>query len=204
MLASTVFGLFLTLCVLLTLWEKVESSVTITTPVNGVAGTVIGRSNTLVDSVSNNTLTTLSTTLIPGSTLSLTRALRITVYGDFLNQTGANQVIPHFQLSYGGTNLLNDTTSANTFATNATRINYVIYCTVQARNSAASQIGWCRLTFGGNDQSGNVFVPGIDFVGSSTMTVASGSDQNFVVSVINQLNSSNYSTRHISTTVELF
>lgn len=64
--------------------------------------TVVDKDVTVQDVVNTTTETTVYSFTVPGGTLSTNRALRLTLIGDYLNNTGSSQDF-QFKLKYGGT-----------------------------------------------------------------------------------------------------
>jgi hypothetical protein len=105
----------------------------------------IYRSGTEIDVVNSATETTILTTTIPAATLSTNRALRITIVGDYFNNSGASRIFTA-ALKLGGTTIAEDATT--TLAASVTRRPFVIEASIGNLESASAQVSRLTLNIG--------------------------------------------------------
>lgn len=98
------------------------------------------------DVVSTAAETTVYTYSVPANTLSTNRALRITVIGDYLNNTGGGDTFT-FRVKYGSTTYL---TAAWSTSTNANRKAFTGQFILSASGATNTQVamGWASLADG--------------------------------------------------------
>jgi hypothetical protein len=104
--------------------------------IDGLYDRAIARDAALLDVVNTAAETTLLSATVPANTLSTNRAVRLTLTGDYLNNSGANQTLT-LRLKYGATTLYNDVTAV--IATNAARRALRVEALLAAANSATAQ-----------------------------------------------------------------
>jgi len=104
------------------------------------------------DIVNTTTETDLLATSIPGGTLGSTRAIRVTIKADYLNNSGSNRTFT-LRLKYGATTMYASITPS--ISANATRRVARIEFTIFAKNATNSQgiSGNCRV---GDASSGSI------------------------------------------------
>ena len=104
--------------------------------IDGVGGGALTRSATLLDVVNSAAETTLFSATIPANMLASDRSARLTLIGDYLNNSGANATL-RVRAKFGATTLWDDT-SAN-IATNATRRALTVDLLLANRGATNSQ-----------------------------------------------------------------
>lgn len=97
---------------------------------------------TVVSSVAETDLLNGEVTIGAGA-LAANRAIRLTAWGDWVNNTGSTQVMPRLKLKLGGATLLDLGASlGSTFTTAATRFPWKVVCEI-ANLTAATQ--WATM-----------------------------------------------------------
>jgi hypothetical protein len=104
---------------------------------------------------------------IGAGVLGTVNALRLTASGDWINNTGANQITPRFKLKLGATTLLDTAVIATNWSSNAARMGWKVEATIQ--NLGATNSQWAQLVM---DMSG--FFTG---AGAATFTTGEGINQ---------------------------
>ncbi len=112
---------------------------------SGVAATVVNRVQAQTDVVSSTTETSIYTFTVPGGTLGSTRALRLTLGGDFLNNTGTSK-IPVLRVKYGGTTLFDDSLVLVSTAADRRGWNLVAVLTAYASASVQEVTGYLNMS----------------------------------------------------------
>lgn len=157
----------------------------------------VGNGNPFANIVSTAAETSIfsSAPTIKGNTLGTTRLLRFTIVGDFLNNTGAGDKFI-VRVKYGGTTFL--TLTPIDFTASATRYGWAAHGEIAAAGATNVQVAYGRNT-----------VPSAAGVAGTSVTIAtsppvsyhtggavdSTADQTFDVTVQNDTNSANESTR---------
>lgn len=100
-----------------------------------------------VDINTTNAFTNIISQSIPGGTLGTSRALRVTVAGYYLNNTGAARGLA-LKILYGATTLWGDTSLATFFPTSASTYPFFMTFLLYAKNSTSTQILSGRVGMG--------------------------------------------------------
>lgn len=111
--------------------------------------------------------------MVGAGVIGASGVLRLSAWGDWLNNTGANQITPRFKLKLGATTLIDTATIATNWAFNAGRMGWEVCAKIE--NLGAANTQWASLNM---DVAG--FFTG---AGASTFTTGEG---------INQIVTSNY------------
>lgn len=157
--------------------------------------------------VINNTETDFLNYTVPGNTLGTNKALRISVRGDALNNSGGTATI-RTKITYGATLIYNDL--GGSAATDASRRAYNIDLILFAKNATNSQgcygtvfLGAAGLaTTGVGDMGDNELVTGAP-IATLNATEDSTANKTFKITVTNSVNASTQSTRRLYSIIEL-
>jgi hypothetical protein len=114
-------------------------------------GTIaLNRDVTSADVVSTAAETTVYSFSVPANSLGSTRALRLTMIADYLNNSGsATQLI--IKVKLGTTTVLTLDSTAGAFSSNATRRPVRLEAMISAANATNAQVGSGSLYMGGNN-----------------------------------------------------
>jgi len=114
---------------------------------------VIDRDVVTADVVNTITQTTVYSFSVPGGTLSTNRALRLTLIGDYLNNTGVNRQFD-ILVNFGATGIFDFTWAAVTASASRRMISAVI--TISAANATNAQVSLGRILFGTEGAAGGI------------------------------------------------
>lgn len=144
-------------------------------PANVGAGTLASDVTvSILDSVTTNTTVASTTTetdlyrySVPGGILGTNRALRLTLYGNYLNDTGANRTFT-LKAKYGATTFLDGATAniTNSANTRAARIEVMVF----ANGATNAQEAFGEITLSG--------VAGLQFWGANGNNIINSSAYN--------------------------
>lgn len=101
---------------------------------------------------------------IDAGAMATSRMLRLTAAGDWLNNTGSNQITPRFKLKLGATTLIDTATIASNWTSNAGRMGW--HLLAEIKNLGATNSQWTTLLM---DMAG--FFTG---AGAATFTTGEG------------------------------
>lgn len=131
--------------------------------------------------VSNSSTTVGATCAVPSGTLGSTGALRITVTGEFLNNSG---VAASFQpqITFGGTTVVGSAAAVAAAASSATPYQVNLRATISANNLTNSQRGVASIEVGNTgavDASWRAFLVA-EAAGNNTLAVDTTTSQNLI------------------------
>lgn len=124
--------------------------------------------------------TTVYTTTIGGNDVGPDAQLRLTMYGDFLNNSGGNST-PTIRVKFGGTTIF---TYAESLASDANRRNFKLTVNISYQNATNAQIAFCEAHMSApvaNGSTAAVTNPGISR--DTTLTKDTTTSQTLLVSV---------------------
>jgi hypothetical protein len=156
--------------------------------------------------VSSLAETTVYTKSIPGGTLGVDRALRLTIIGDYLNNSGATQDL-RVRVKYGATTIAD--ANFNTIAGSASRKTFRMVYDLHAKGATNSQVGagifaLDFVTAGSTPTTGLGTFQGSGLAsGHNAVAIDSTADQNLVVTVTLSASSANLSFKMLSARVEV-
>lgn len=162
---------------------------------------VLDRQVTQLDHNNSAALTTLYTFSVPANVLDTQKMLRLTLYGDYLNNSGGTSTL-RVQCAFGGTTMYDDTCSAQNAS--ATRHPFKFEFLIGNQNSATSQVLGGMLTLGtsvsttaGLGDLGAVIIAATGFNTSifGTAAVNTTSSQTLTISVAHSATSTSTSIR---------
>jgi hypothetical protein len=107
--------------------------------------TVENRDVTPADVVNTTTETTVYSFTVPGGTFGTDKALRLTLIGDYLNNSGANTSLT-VRVKLGATTI--SSTTFTLVSSNAARRALTVTCTVSAANATNAQASSGRIALG--------------------------------------------------------
>lgn len=150
--------------------------------------------------------TTVFTYTVPGGTLSTNKMLRVTLLGDYFNNSGGASTFT-VRAKFGGTTFF----SANpSLAALATRRQLVVQVTLAAFNSASLQVGTGSLYTDNNGDATNgvatnmIGAPGVWYAGmKNNLAIASASDAALLISFQHGTSSGSISAKAHVVHVEL-
>lgn len=195
-------------------WDDSAGALAYLTPGTGltVTDTTIAVSSTVVTApardvvqaevVSSVAETAVFSETITGGSLGTTRALRVTVLGDYLNNSGSSRNLT-LRVKYGATTI---GTITYAVATAATRHAVHLFTVLTAANSASAQYAHTRSVITANGAlDGVTSLAGSDGAYSAHASVAeaSASDKTLAVTVEHSASASTISFRANSVLVEL-
>jgi len=157
--------------------------------------------NPAINVVSSSTETSLygGAKTIKANTLGTFRSIRLEIEGDFLNNTGAGDKFT-FRLAMGGATVL--TLTPNDWTSNASRFAWRVTCRITASGSVSAQHASCAMRSSDSaGVAGTSFVPVLAKMPQSFhngITVTTSSDWTLNLTVQNDTNSANESTRVFS------
>jgi hypothetical protein len=170
---------------------------------DGLYEPAIARAGALLDIVNTAAETALFSATLPANTLGTDRAVRATIIGDYLNNSGANQTI-RLRVKYGATTLYDDITAA--LATNAARRALRVEALLAAANSATSQAlgGVVALSAAGGTTAGLGDLAGVTVTAPLSGAAAENSATPllFSVTVTHSAANANLSLRRLYAVVE--
>jgi len=137
-------------------------------------GGVINRNHTDVAVTNTNAETSVYSFTVPGNLLETNRAIRVVLYGTYLNNSGATKTI-RLRLKYGATTVCDKTSVTN--ANSATTADVSAEFVLTNNNATNSQEGMERLLI---DRAGSLISPVID---TGTAAEDSTADKTFDVTV---------------------
>lgn len=158
---------------------------------------------------------------LAGAVLGIDRMLRLTAWGDNLNNSGGSSPQPRFQLILGGTTLLDTGSTAAALGNSASRNSWVLNAEIMNTGSASAQLAALRIFLScglAGASLGNVFTTGLgEFAGISngggvqsgiangvnTTAVNTVPSLALVLNVINGSASASYETRLFGAVVEI-
>jgi len=147
---------------------------------------------------------TLYTVTIPGNTLGAANALRLTVIGDYLNDTTAAEALT-VVIAYGGTNLF--ASGDLDLSPSSVRRALSLTCDLFAKTSgigADQQNTRTELILAGNSGNTAAYLPLYHLVNVNTLTlVDQASDQTLSVTVTHSVSSASVSVRALNVRLEL-
>ena len=138
------------------------------------------------------------TVTIPGGTLALNKTIRVTVLGEFLNNTGLAQVPPQIDLGYGAAGSECILFPATTIGSHPNRRMWRAQWFISAQNSNLLRSVWMDIDF--SEFSGSVIVPVLSQNGgrspfSFPQSFNNTIDQPMRLRVVNQVNNAQYGHR---------
>jgi hypothetical protein len=120
--------------------------------VNQNAPIVLDRTTTTNDVANTTVETAIYNVSIPGGTLGTNKTLRLSLIGDYLNNSGASSNLTVI-VRYGTTVLF--TTGANAIAASANRRSLMVNCEISAKGLTNSQVSKVVETIGSGDATGS-------------------------------------------------
>jgi hypothetical protein len=150
--------------------------------------------------------TTVFSYTVPGGTLSTNKMLRVTLLGDYFNNSGGTSTFT-VRAKFGGTTFF----SANpTLAALATRRQVVLNLTLSAFNSTSAQVGSGSLYTDNNGDASNgvatsmIAAPGVWYAGmKNNLAIASASDAVLLISFQHGTSNASISAKSHVVQVEL-
>ena len=132
--------------------------------------------------------------VLGANVLGANGVLRLTAWGDSVNNSGATQGAPRFQLSLGGTVLLDTSSASPVWLTNASRWGWRCVCEI-ANLSTSGQWTSIDLRMSGSFQAGNaafstgeglqcVFVNSLSAIGGGSSSIDTAVAKALALSVI--------------------
>ena len=178
-----------------------EVEVTITSTSTGVAAK--NADVVVAEVVSSTTETTVFTYTVPGNLLGTTKSLRLTMLGDYFNNTGGTSQFD-LKVKYGGTIIAAYQSSD---AQGATRRAVAVNAWLSAKNSATDQYGGGNIFMGALNSSaappagGKAATPQMSV--NSAVGIDSTSDQALIITFQHATNDASISAKCFSVFVEL-
>ncbi len=163
---------------------------------------VLDRKVTSTEVVSSITETAVYSYSVPANTLSTNRALRCTLIGDFLNNTGGNSNL-RVKAKYGATTIF-DTQNALT-STSTSRREERLEVELRAANATGAQVAWGRWT-SGIDATVAGAAASLEFYregAHNSVAEDSTAAKTFQITVQHSVNSASVSFRELGVTLEL-
>ncbi len=164
---------------------------------------VLDRDVTTAEVVNTTDETTVYSFTVPGGTLGTNRMLRLTLIGDYLNNSGVNGRTIRIRVKYGGTQFAGLVDSHNT---GATRYGWSAIAELSAANATNAQIGVARhISAGDAGVSGGDLSSfgGVEVSLHNAVAVDSTADQTLLVTIQNQVMDANFSGRLLIAQLEL-
>ncbi len=170
----------------------------------------------------NNTTTetNLVSYTVLANTLGTDKALRLRVYGDWLQNTGADRGLLQFKLKYGGTTLIDTSQPGAQAGAGAGRKSWELTATINALGATNSQWatinGWTGYIGSAGTNSAafatgvgsynmyNTLTGGIaQFLGANTGAIDSTANQDVVLTVTNAIANASYEAKMYYAVVEV-
>lgn len=178
-------------------WREIARSVqTATATTNPVR--VLDRDVVVAEVVSTTAETTVYTYSVAGGTLGTTKALRLTLIGDFLNNTGGAVVVT-IRVKYGATTVCDFGGISAT--TSASRRNVRVEVNLSAFNSTSAQVAVGSAWLSPAGGSGTVTLHAVSGTAGTAATEDSTASKAFAVTV--ELDTSSASASFKASTVQL-
>ncbi len=168
-------------------WQPIASA-------NISLGGGLDRDTTIADVVNTTVATSVYSFSVPASTLGTSRMLRLSLIGDYLNNSGAGSTLA-VNATYGGVTIFTFTTAS--IASDANRRALMLDVLVATENVATSEAGFGRFVVGGtNTASGTGAAAFATAYGTTTGTaVDSGAAQTLGVTFQHSVANANISAR---------
>jgi hypothetical protein len=164
---------------------------------------VINRDVTQLEVVNTTTETVAYTFTVPGGTLGSTKALRLSLIGDHLNNDGATRTLT-IRVKFGGTTIL---TAAFDVTADAPRLAFIGEVVLSAANNVSAQVAKGEFIFGDQgttggtmDDSGYTQSYGIN----NAVAENSAINRDLQITIQHQVASANVSFRLHTAQLELF